>query len=72
MLGRKNTAGALAVSDPRGGRLNRFWKYLRRYWFLDSIADIAQSFQFSQSKVATTLHRTRLKLRKKLEKEGYL
>ena len=34
MLGRKNTAGALAVSDPRGGRLNRFWKYLRRYWFL--------------------------------------
>ena len=46
--------------------------FLRRYWFLDSIADIAQSFQFSQSKVATTLHRTRLKLRKKLEKEGYL
>ena len=46
--------------------------FLRRYWFLDSIADIAQSFQFSQSKVATMLHRTRLKLRKKLEKEGYL
>lgn len=63
-----NTVNAFLGSLPEMER-NLF---LRRYWFLDSISDIAQSFQFSQSKVATSLHRTRLKLRKKLEKEGYL
>lgn len=46
--------------------------FLRRYWCLDSIADIARSFGFSQSKVASMLHRTRQKLRRNLEKEGLL
>ncbi len=46
--------------------------FLRRYWCLDSIEDIAQSFGFSQSKTTSMLHRTRGKLRKMLEQEGLL
>ena len=46
--------------------------FLRRYWFFDSIADIAESFGFTQSKVTSMLHRMRGKLRKQLEKEGFV
>lgn len=46
--------------------------FLRRYWCLDSIGDIAASFGYSQSKTASMLHRTRAKLRRQLEKEGLL
>lgn len=46
--------------------------FLRRYWLMDPIADIAKSFNFSQSKVTSMLHRTRGKLRKQFEKEGIL
>lgn len=46
--------------------------FLRRYWCLDPVADIAESFHFSESKVTSMLHRTRAKLRKELQKEGYL
>ena len=46
--------------------------FLRRYWFFDPIADIAESFGFTQSKVTSMLHRTRGKLRKRLSEEGYL
>ena len=46
--------------------------FLRRYWFFDPIADIAESFGFTQSKVTSMLYRTRGKLRKQLEKEGFL
>ena len=45
--------------------------FLRRYWYLDSVAAIAQQFGFSESKVTSMLHRTRRKLRAQLEKEGY-
>lgn len=45
--------------------------FLRRYWCLDPIADIAESFGFSESKVTSMLHRTRGKLRRQLEKEGF-
>lgn len=46
--------------------------FLRRYWFLDPIGDIAESFGFTQSKVASMLLRTRQKLRKHFEKENIL
>lgn len=46
--------------------------FLRRYWFLDPIGDIAESFGFTPSKVTSMLHRTRGKLRKQLEKEGFV
>ena len=46
--------------------------FLCRYWYLDSIADIAGYFGFSSSKVTSMLHRIRGKLRRELEKEGLL
>lgn len=46
--------------------------FLARYWYLDSIREIADHFAFSQSKVQSMLFRTRNKLRQHLEKEGYL
>lgn len=46
--------------------------FLRRYWCLDPIADIAANFGFSQSKVTSILYRTRVKLRVQLEKEGFV
>ena len=45
--------------------------FLRRYWYLDPIAEIAQRFSVSESKVKTTLYRCREQLRKYLEREGY-
>lgn len=46
--------------------------FLRRYWFFDPIALIAESYGFTQSKVTSMLHRMRGKLRKQLEKEGFV
>lgn len=45
--------------------------FVRRYWYMDSIADIAQRYSLSQSKVKTMLFRSRAQLRVYLEKEGY-
>ena len=45
--------------------------FVRRYWFLDSVADIAKRYGISESKVKTTLFRCRNRLRKYLNKEGY-
>ena len=45
--------------------------FLRRYWFLDSVSDIAKRFAWSESKVKTTLYRCRSQLRAYLEEEGY-
>ena len=46
--------------------------FLCRYWYLDSISDIASYYGFSDSKVTSMLHRTRMKLRTVLEKEDLL
>lgn len=46
--------------------------FLRRYWYMDTVPEIASDFGFSESKTASMLHRTRGKLREKLEKEGLL
>ena len=46
--------------------------FLRRYWYLDSIADISKRFGCSEWKVKTMLFRIRNQLRKHLEKEGYI
>lgn len=45
--------------------------FLRRYWYGDSIREIADAFDSSESKVKTCLHRVRRDLAKKLEKEGF-
>lgn len=46
--------------------------FLRRYFLLEPIRDIASRFGYSESKVKSMLMRTREKLRKTLEKEGLL
>ncbi len=45
--------------------------FVRRYWYLDSIADISKRFKLSESKIKTTLFRCREQLRERLKKEGY-
>lgn len=44
--------------------------FLCRYWYFDSIEEIARQFDFTESKVKTMLFRTRSKLKIYLEKEG--
>ena len=45
--------------------------FLQRYYFGESVKEIAASHKCSENRVAVTLHRTRDKLRSFLEKEGY-
>ena len=45
--------------------------FIRRYWYIDSIAEISHRFSISQSKAKSMLLRCRNHLRKYLEKEGY-
>ena len=44
--------------------------FVRRYFFEDSVRDIAKFYRISESKVKTSLHRTRERLKRFLEKEG--
>ena len=44
--------------------------FVRRYWYSDSISDIAKFYGVSESKVKSSLFRTRNALRDYLEKEG--
>ncbi len=45
--------------------------FVRRYYFADSIEEIAKKFSLSENNVSVRLHRLRNKLKKYLEKEGY-
>lgn len=45
--------------------------FLRRYWFADTVKEVAVNCGISESKVKTSLFRTREKLRTYLESEGY-
>lgn len=51
---------------PRESRLI----FLRRYWFCDTVAEIAGRYGISESKVKTRLYRTRKQLADYLAKEG--
>lgn len=44
--------------------------FLRRYWYADTVSEIAQCYGFSESKVKMQLRRTRDKLAGYLAKEG--
>lgn len=46
--------------------------FLCRYWYMDTVPEIAAHFEFTESKVASMLLRLRKKLRAHLEKEGQL
>ena len=45
--------------------------FMRRYWYLDPVAVIAERMGIGQSKVKMTLSRCRVGLREWLRKEGY-
>ena len=62
------------------GIINRFLEnesredrviFVRRYWFSDGIPAIAKRLGMSENGVSVRLSRTRKRLRKHLEKEGY-
>lgn len=44
--------------------------FMRKYWFFDSVKDIARRFGFSESKVKSSLMYSREKLRKMLIEKG--
>jgi RNA polymerase sigma-70 factor (ECF subfamily) len=44
--------------------------FMRRYWLCEPISDVANHLKVSESKVKTSLHRTRIKLKTYLEMEG--
>lgn len=46
--------------------------FMCRYWLIAPVANIAQSLGCSESRVKSSLHRSRMKLKKHLEKEGLL
>lgn len=43
--------------------------FLRRYWYAESVREVAEACGVSESKVKMSLHRTRKKLREFLQKE---
>ena len=44
--------------------------FIRKYWFFDTVSDIASKYSFTESKVKSMLYHTRNKLREYLRKEG--
>ncbi len=44
--------------------------FLRRYWYVDSISEIAHRYKMAEGTVKASLHRTRKKLREHLEQKG--
>ena len=44
--------------------------FIRKYYFFDSISDIAKRYSFTESKVKNMLYHSRNKLREFLKKEG--
>lgn len=76
-----NTVSAAdGVSDQELGRLiSEFLRsesadvrnvFMRKYWFYDSVEEIAERFSFSKSKVKSMLFHTRNRLKKYLKEEG--
>ena len=53
------------------GKENRMI-FVRRYWYMDSVKDIAKRYEISESKVKSSLLRSRKKLPAYLAKEGYV
>ena len=45
--------------------------FVRRYWFFDSITDIAKILSTNEHNITSRLYRIRQKLKKHLKKEGY-
>ena len=44
--------------------------FVRRYVYLESVAELAARFEMNENRISVILYRTRKKLKKALEKEG--
>ena len=65
----------IAITDALGKFLKEISKdariiFVRRYWYADSVAQIAERYGMSESKVKSSLMRSRNRLKAFLEKEG--
>ena len=58
------------IRKMRQGDEEAFDVFIRKYYFFDSISDIAQRYSFTESKVKNMLYHSRIKLREFLKKEG--
>lgn len=74
-----NTRDAELEGKELGRILNTFLRtltpenrmvFMRRYWYVDTVAEIAARYDISEGAVMTRLSRTRVKLCTYLEKEG--
>ena len=45
--------------------------FMKRYWLMDSIKDIAAAFDMAENSVSVSLMRTRKELKAYLEKRGF-
>ena len=45
--------------------------FMRRYWYMNTIKEIAKGYSMSESKVKMSLLRSRKELKQLLEKEGF-
>lgn len=64
------TIGALLTAFLEGLPEEARLVFLRRYWYGDTVREVARRYGYSESKVKMLLFRTRKKLRVWLEKEG--
>lgn len=67
---------SIVLGDTINGFLGELDKqkrniFVRRYWFLDSVENIAKRYSVSEAKVKSVLFRCRKKLREHLIKEGF-
>ena len=46
--------------------------FLRRYWYCDSVAELARRSGVQPQKISQVLFRLRARLKKKLEEEGHI
>ncbi len=69
--GEERLENLIKVLDEVLGRMKEAERkiFVRRYFYMDSVADIAAKFGYGESKVKMILSRGREKLRKALEKE---
>ena len=62
----KDAINGFLASLPKKNRM----VFLRRYWYLSSVKEIAADYDMTESNVKVMLHRTRQAFKTHLEKEG--
>ncbi len=62
----KSISGFLRMQSEQSRNI-----FIRRYWYFESVKKIAGDYKIKEEKVSVILFRTRKKLKKHLEKEGY-